>query len=202
MEFKLVDLEYWYDEFEPYIDKETMKIHHSKHHQTYVDKLNNSIKWTDAEWKSLEEIFENMSDFSDAVRNNWGWVYNHNIYWSSISPNWWWEPKWKLFEDIVNTFGSFDLFKSEMENAWLSQFGSGWAWLIVDKDWNLKITKTQNQDNPLMNILSSDNRWKPLFCIDVREHAYYLKYNNRRNDYLSNIWNIINWDKISDDYNN
>ncbi len=198
MTFKLPELKYSYDALEPYIDKETVEIHHWKHHQTYVDKLNAAAEWTDAINKDFEEIFENISEYSSAIRNNWWWVYNHNFYWESISPNAWWKPSWELLEDIENTFGNFDTFKEQMEEAWITQFGSGWAWLILDENWKLKITKTPNQDNPIMDIV--EEKWTPLLTIDVWEHAYYLKYQNKRPEYLKNFWNLVDWEKVEERY--
>ncbi len=202
MKFELVKLNYSYDALEPYIDAKTMEIHHSKHHQTYVDKLNAAIEWTEFEWKSLEEIFENIDKAPDAIRNNWGWVYNHNLYWEIMSPDWWWKPEAKLLEEIEKKFWSFEKLQEELENAWITQFGSGWAWLIVDKKWELKVTKTPNQDNPLMNTIEEEDKWTPILWIDVWEHAYYLKHQNKRPDYLKDFWNVVDWKKVEEKYNN
>jgi Fe-Mn family superoxide dismutase len=197
--FKLPQLPYSYDALEPYIDAETMKIHHTKHHQTYVDKLNEAVnKYPDLKNKSVEELLSNLNvlpaDVREQIRNNGGGHYNHSLFWTIMGPNKGGEPKGKLKEDIAKTFGSFDNFKKEFKTTALNRFGSGWAWLIKDKDGKLKITSTPNQDTPIMEGIV------PIMGLDVWEHAYYLKYQNRRGDYIDNWWNVVNWDEIGKRY--
>ncbi|UFX83485.1 superoxide dismutase [Candidatus Absconditicoccus praedator] len=196
MNYKLPILNYSYDALEPYIDSKTMEIHHSKHHQTYIDKLNTSIEGTQLESKSLEEMFENIDKLPIAVRNNGGGTFNHNLYWDIMSPSGGGKPEGNLLYEIENTFGSFEKLQEELENAGITQFGSGWAWLIIDNNGKLKITKTPNQDNPMMNIINEEDRGKPILGIDVWEHAYYLQYQNKRPEYLKNFWNVIDWKKV------
>lgn len=195
MAFTLAPLPYSYDALEPHIDAQTMQIHHDKHHQAYVDNLNKAIAGTDNENKSLEELVKNAGSISPAVRNNGGGHWNHAFFWDSLAKNAGGKPGGKLGEAIDSAFGSFDSFKEKFNQAGLTRFGSGWAWLIV-KDGKLEISSTPNQDNPLMEI--ADVKGTPVLGVDVWEHAYYLKYQNKRPDYLNAIWNVINWDKISE----
>ncbi|MFA6992187.1 MAG: superoxide dismutase [Candidatus Gracilibacteria bacterium] len=197
MPFELPKLEYGYDALEPYIDAKTMEIHHSKHHAAYTEKFNAAIKENGLDGKSAEEIFMKISKYPTAVRNNGGGYYNHNLYWSCMAPNAGGEPKEALIAAINKDFGSFDKFKEEFGNAGLNRFGSGWAWLIF-ADGKLKVTSTPNQDNPLMD--TTEVKGYPLLCMDVWEHAYYLKYQNKRADYISNFWNVINWPEIEKRY--
>jgi Fe-Mn family superoxide dismutase len=196
--FQLMRLPYAYDALEPYIDAQTMEIHHSKHLAAYVNNLNAAVKGTEAEKMTLEEIMANTKKFDIKVRNNAGGVYNHNLYFSILGPNAGGQPDGELVKAINATFSGFDNFKALMFNAGLTRFGSGWSWLYVTKEGKLGICSTPNQDNPLMDI--ADNPGIPILCIDVWEHAYYLKYQNRRADYLNAIWNVINWKEVTRRY--
>lgn len=196
MAFELPKLPYAYDALEPHIDKETMEIHHSKHHNTYVTKLNDAVKGTDLESKSIEEIVKNLDavpeNIKTAVRNNGGGHLNHSLFWELLSPEQK-ELSGELKEAIESAFGSVDKFKEEFEAAAAGRFGSGWAWLVVNNG-ALEITSTPNQDNPV-----SEGK-TPVFGVDVWEHAYYLKYQNKRPEYLSAIWNVVDWDKVNELY--
>ena len=194
----LPELEYDYAALEPHIDARTMEIHHSKHHQAYVNNLNSAIKDTELEKMSLEEIFKNMSEHPVSVRNNGGGHYNHTLFWKVLSPRGGGKPDKKLYDAIEKRFGSFDEFKQEFNKAAATRFGSGWAWLIVDDEGQLHVTSTPNQDNPLMDI--ADKHGIPVLGIDVWEHAYYLKYQNRRPDYIEAFWNVINWNEVERRY--
>ncbi|MCF8242763.1 MAG: superoxide dismutase [Melioribacteraceae bacterium] len=195
--FELPALPYAFDALEPHIDARTMEIHHGKHHAGYVSKLNAAVEGTDLEGKSLEDLMKDVSKYSTAVRNNGGGHYNHSLFWSVMGPNKGGEPTGELAEAINSTFGSFEKFKEEFSNAAATRFGSGWAWLIV-QDGNLAVTSTPNQDNPLMDLV--DKNGTPILGIDVWEHAYYLKYQNKRPDYISAFWNVINWDEVAKRY--
>ncbi len=195
MAFELPKLGYEYAALEPHIDVRTMELHYTKHHQTYVNNLNMALAGGEWENKSIEEIMSNVSKLPPAIRNNGGGHYNHTLFWKILSPNAGGAPKGDLLDAINRYFGSFDKFKELMNNAALTRFGSGWAWL-VKADNELKITSTANQDNPLMNI-PAEVRGMPVLGIDVWEHAYYLKYQNRRNEYLSAIWNVVNWEEVA-----
>ncbi|MEZ4981487.1 MAG: superoxide dismutase [Saprospiraceae bacterium] len=201
MAFKLPDLPYAHDALEPHIDARTMEIHHGKHHAGYTSKLNDAIAGTELEGKSIKEILANVSKHSGAVRNNGGGYYNHSLFWEIMSPDGGGEPseRMNIHKAIVRDFGSFENFKEEFSQAAMSRFGSGWAWLCVDKNDKLFITSTPNQDNPLMDI--ADKQGTPILGCDVWEHAYYLNYQNRRNDYLSAFFNVINWDEVTKRYN-
>lgn len=196
MAFELPELEYAYDALEPTIDKETMEIHHSKHHNTYVTNLNKAVEGTELEGKSLEELVKKVDslpeDVKTAVRNNGGGHYNHSLFWQLLTPEQKDIPA-ELKEAIEEKFGSVDSFKEKFEAAAAGRFGSGWAWLVVGND-GLEITSTPNQDNPL-----SEGK-TPVFGVDVWEHAYYLKYQNRRPEYLGAIWNVVNWEKVNELY--
>ena len=193
MAFTLPKLKYAYDALEPHIDARTMETHHTKHHQAYTDKLNAAIEGTDLAGKSIEEILANVSKAPAAVRNNGGGYWNHNLFWEIMSPNGGGNPSGDLADAINQSFGAFDSFKGEFSTAAGNVFGSGWAWLCV-KDGKLVITSTPNQDNPLMDVVKE--RCHPILGIDVWEHAYYLKYQNRRPEYVSAFWNVINWDEV------
>ena len=193
------DLSYAKDALEPHIDAQTMEIHHDKHHAAYVAKLNDAISGNaDLEAKSIEDLISDLSavpeEIRGAVRNNGGGHANHTLFWSILGPDAGGEPSGELAEDITATFGSFDEFKAKVEAAGVTRFGSGWAWLIVNKDGKLEVTSTPNQDSPLMDGNT------PLLGIDVWEHAYYLKYQNLRPAYLTAIWNVINWDAVAANY--
>lgn len=197
MAFTLPSLPYGHDALEPHIDKETMQIHHGKHHQAYVDNLNKAIAGTEHENKSLEEIIKNAGSISPAVRNNGGGHWNHTFFWESLAPGAGGSPSGKLAEDINATFGSFDAFKEKFEQAGATRFGSGWAWL-GKQDGKLVVCSTPNQDNPLMDV--AECKCQPLLGVDVWEHAYYLKYQNRRPEYLKAFWNVVNWKKVEERY--
>ena len=191
------NLPYAYDALEPFIDKMTMEIHHSKHHKAYYDNMMNAVKGTDMESKTLEEVFSNMSKYPAAVRNNGGGYYNHNLYWEVMKVNGG-KPSAKLEAAIVKTFGSMDELKKQFTDAGKTRFGSGWAWLSVDKDGKLFVSSTPNQDNPLMDV--ADKKGTPILGMDVWEHAYYLKYQNKRPDYTEAFWSVINWEAVSKKY--
>jgi Fe-Mn family superoxide dismutase len=197
MAHTLPALNYAFEALEPHIDAQTMQIHHGKHHQAYVDNLNKAITGTDAETKTLEELMANISAYPVAVRNNGGGHYNHTLFWSILGPNTGGAPTGDLATAINENFGSFDALKEKMNTAGATRFGSGWAWLLV-KDGKLEVSSTPNQDNPLMDV--AEVKGTPILGIDVWEHAYYLKYQNKRPDYLAAIWNVINWDEVSKRY--
>lgn len=197
MAFTLPSLPYAADALEPHIDKTTMEIHHGKHHQAYVDNLNKAIAGTEHENKSLEELVANAGKISPAVRNNGGGHWNHSFFWKILGPNAGGEPKGALGDAIKSTFGSFEAFQEKLNTAGATRFGSGWAWLIV-KDGKLEVTSTPNQDNPLMDV--AEVKGTPVLGVDVWEHAYYLKYQNRRPEYLKAFWNALNWDEVSKNY--
>jgi Fe-Mn family superoxide dismutase len=195
MAFSLPALPYAHDALEPHIDKQTMEIHHGKHHQAYVDNLNKAVAGTENDGKSLEDLMKGISKLAPAIRNNGGGHWNHTFFWETLAPHAGGEPTGALAEAINSTFGSFDALKEKVNAAGTTRFGSGWAWLIV-KEGKLEVTSTPNQDNPLMDV--AEVKGTPLLGIDVWEHAYYLKYQNRRPEYLTNIWNVINWAKVSE----
>jgi Fe-Mn family superoxide dismutase len=192
--FELVKLPYAYDALEPYIDKTTMEIHHSKHHNAYVTNLNNAVAGPELETKTLDELIKDASKFPVAVRNNGGGVFNHNFFWSILKKNEGSTPTGKLADAINSSFGSFDEFKAKFSTAAATRFGSGWAWLIVQNG-KLAVTSTPNQDNPLMDL--AEQKGTPILTLDVWEHAYYLKYQNRRPEYIENYWNVVNWEEVA-----
>jgi Fe-Mn family superoxide dismutase len=198
MAFELEALPYAADALEPHIDKTTMEIHHDRHHQAYVDNLNKAIAGTDAENLSLLDIIKNVSKYSAAVRNNGGGHYNHSLFWKVLGSNAGGAPTGELAEAINATFGSFDELKKQLQAAGATRFGSGWAWLIVGADGKLAVTSTPNQDNPLMDV--AEVKGTPILGIDVWEHAYYLKFQNKRPAYLEEIFNVINWDAVAENY--
>ncbi|MFN8289101.1 MAG: superoxide dismutase [Chitinophagaceae bacterium] len=198
MAFTLPQLPYAHDALEPHFDTLTMQIHHGKHHQAYVDNLNKAIAGTPHEGKSLEDLVENAGAISVAVRNNGGGHWNHTFFWNSLAPNAGGAPSGKLADAINDAFGSFDAFKEKFANAGMTRFGSGWAWLIIKKDGKLDICSTPNQDNPLMDV--AEVKGVPILGVDVWEHAYYLKYQNKRADYLAAFWNVVNWNKVAERY--
>ncbi|MFN4007757.1 MAG: superoxide dismutase [Chitinophagaceae bacterium] len=195
MSFTLAPLPYDYSALEPHIDTTTMQIHHGKHHQAYVDNLNKAIAGTEHEGKSIEALVAVAGSISAAVRNNGGGHWNHTFFWESLAPNAGGKPSGDLAAAIDAAFGSFDAFKEKFNNAGLTRFGSGWAWLIV-KDGKLEVTSTPNQDNPLMDV--AEVKGTPILGADVWEHAYYLKYQNKRADYLAAFWNVVNWSKVAE----
>ncbi len=195
MAFTLAPLPYAYEALEPHIDTETMHIHHDKHHQAYVDNVNKAIAGTENENKTIEELVAHAGSISPAVRNNGGGHWNHTFFWDSLKNNNGAKPTGKLAEAIDAAFGSFDAFKEKFNAAGTTRFGSGWAWLIV-QDGKLAICSTPNQDNPLMDI--SEVKGTPILGCDVWEHAYYLKYQNKRPAYLEAFWNVVNWDKVAE----
>lgn len=192
--FELPKLPYAYDALEPYIDKTTMEIHYTKHHNGYVTKLNDAVSGTELENKSLEDILKNVSKHPVGVRNNGGGHYNHSLFWTIMKKGGGGFPKGDLESAINSSFGSFEEFKKKFSAAAAGRFGSGWAWLIL-KDGKLAVTSTPNQDNPLMDV--ADDKGKPILGLDVWEHAYYLKYQNKRPEYIDNWWNLINWEEVT-----
>lgn len=199
-EFELKALPYAYDALEPYIDKETMMLHHDKHEKAYLDNLNKAIaKYPELYKKGLEGILKDLNsvpeDIRETVKNNAGGVYNHDFFWSIMSPEKDQNPNGDLLKAIIKAFGSLDNFKTKFKDAALGRFGSGWAWLVLDKDGNLSIISTANQDSPISQGLT------PILGLDVWEHAYYLKYQNKRGDYIDNWWHVVNWKQVESNYN-
>ena len=195
MSFKLPDLSYDYSALEPYIDARTMEIHHSKHHAGYTNNLNNAIERSALEGKPIENILSDISTAPIAVRNNGGGFYNHLLYWSVMAPHAGGEPAGDLLAAIHSAFGTFADFKSAFSTAAATRFGSGWAWVVKQADHSLVVSSTPNQDNPLMDL--AEVKGTPVLGIDVWEHAYYLKYQNRRPEYIDAFWNVINWEEVS-----
>lgn len=198
MAFELPALSYPTDALEPHIDKATMEIHHGKHHQAYVDNLNKALAGTDGENQSIEDIQKNVSKYPVAVRNNGGGHFNHSLYWSIMAPNAGGAPSGDLAKAIDEAFGSFDEFKKKFAEAGATRFGSGWAWLSVGSDGKVQVSSTPNQDNPLMDI--AEVKGTPILGMDVWEHAYYLRYQNRRPDYIAAFWNVVNWEAVAELY--
>ena len=197
MAFQLPELGYAYDALEPHIDARTMEIHHSKHHNGYTTKLNAAIEGTDLEDKSIEDILTNLDMSNSGVRNNGGGFYNHSLFWEVMSPDGGGEPtsKMNIHKAIERDFGSFSAFKDAFSAAAKTRFGSGWAWLCVDKNDKLFVCSTPNQDNPLMDVVEEEGT--PILGLDVWEHAYYLNYQNRRPDYVAAFFNVVNWDEVA-----
>jgi Fe-Mn family superoxide dismutase len=195
--YEVPPLPYDYNALEPTIDEETMRLHHDKHHQAYVDKANGALEGTDLDGKPVEEVLQNLSSLPDdkqgVFRNNGGGHANHSLFWESMSPDGGGEPSGELADAINEAFGSLDEFKEQFEANGVGQFGSGWTWLVLDGG-SLKLEKTPNQDSPVLNGQT------PLLGNDVWEHAYYLKYQNKRPDYLKAWWNVVNWDKVAERY--
>lgn len=201
MAYELPPLPYPKEALEPHIDAQTMEIHHGRHHKAYVDNVNKAIAGkADLEGKSPEELIRNLdavpADIKNAVRNNGGGHVNHAMFWKLIGPNAGGAPTGKLAEEINSTFGSFDAFKEKFESAGMTRFGSGWAWLVVNNG-KLEVVSTANQDNPIMGKAISGAEGKPILGCDVWEHAYYLKYQNKRADYLKAFWNVVNWSEVT-----
>lgn len=192
--FELPKLPYGYDALEPYIDKMTMEIHYTKHHNAYVTNLNNAITGTELEKQSLEELLGTISKAPAAVRNNGGGHYNHSLFWTIMKQGGGGKPSGKLADAISAGFTTFDEFKAKFTTAAATRFGSGWAWLLVQNG-KLVVSSTPNQDNPMMDV--AEVKGTPILGLDVWEHAYYLKYQNRRPEYIDNWWNVINWDEVS-----
>ena len=195
MAFELPKLDYAYNALEPHIDALTMEIHHTKHHQAYINNLNNALAAIPSAPDSIDEIIKTISAYPVAVRNNGGGFYNHNLFWKVMSPNGGGAPQGDLADAVNKAFGSFDKFKEQLSNAAATRFGSGWAWLVVKADGSLAVTSTPNQDSPLMDV--ADVKGVPILGLDVWEHAYYLKYQNRRPDYIAAFWNVINWNEVT-----
>ncbi|MGB2760849.1 MAG: superoxide dismutase [Maribacter stanieri] len=195
MAFQLPKLPYAYDALEPHIDARTMEIHHTKHHNGYTTKLNAAIEGTDLEGKSIEYILTGLDMNNGAVRNNGGGFYNHSLFWTILSPNGGGKPSGELAEAIDSAFGSFEEFKNKFTTAAGTRFGSGWAWLCVQKGGKVEVCSTPNQDNTLMPGVGCGGH--PILGLDVWEHAYYLNYQNKRPDYIEAFFNIINWDEVS-----
>ncbi len=198
MAFELPALPYASDALEPHFDKMTMEIHHDKHHAAYTSKLNDAIAGTENENKSIEDILKNIDSLSAGIRNNGGGYYNHCLFWEVLSPNGGGEPTGELAAAINEAYGSFDAFKTEFSNAAATRFGSGWAWLCVLPDGKVEVCSSPNQDNPIMPNVGCGGT--PILGLDVWEHAYYLKYQNRRPDYIAAFWNVINWEKVAEKY--
>ncbi len=198
MKFELPALPYAYDALEPHFDARTMEIHHSKHHQGYTNNLNNALEGSDLAGKSIEDILAEGENLSAGLRNNGGGFYNHRMFWEILSPNGGGEPTGELAEAITRDFGNLDNLKTAFNKAAATRFGSGWAWLCVNNG-KLEVCSTANQDNPLMGFGCSGT---PIMGLDVWEHAYYLNYQNRRPDYIGAFWNVINWDKVSENFKN
>ena len=195
MAFELPALTYATDALEPHIDKMTMEIHHDKHHQAYVDNLNKALAGTEGENLTIEEILKNISKYPAAVRNNGGGYFNHSLFWTILALNNGGTPSGDLEKAINDAFGSFDDFKKKFAEAGTTRFGSGWAWLSVDDSGKLQVSSTPNQDNPLMDV--AEVKGTPVLGMDVWEHAYYLKYQNKRPDYIAAFWNVVNWDEVA-----
>jgi len=198
MAFEVPPLQYDYNALEPHIDEQTMRIHHDKHNQAYINNVNNAIANTEWEKLSVEDLCRSIDKVPEnirtVVRNNGGGHANHSFFWKIMGPNAGGEPKGKLADDVKSAFGSFDGFKEKFAAAGVGRFGSGWAWLIKNKNGELEIISTPNQDSPLMDGNA------PILGVDVWEHAYYLKYQNRRADYLKAWWNVVNWDAVAKNY--
>jgi len=198
--FEFKPLPFEYDALEPFMDKQTVEIHYSKHHKTYFDNFMNAIKGTGMENMEITDIFKNISKYPVTVRNNAGGYFNHTFYWEGMKAKGGVLPTGKLSEAIIKTFGSQDEFKKQFSAAGITRFGSGWAWLCVDENGILFICSTPNQDNPLMDI--AEKKGIPLLTMDVWEHAYYLKYQNKRADYIEAFWSLVNWEAIATRYEN
>ncbi len=191
MSYELPKLPYAYDALEPHIDATTMEIHHTKHHNGYTTKLNAALEDAGLADKDLESLFTNISEQSKGIRNNGGGYFNHNLFWTILSPNGGGQPTGEVAKAITDAYGSFEAFKEAFDNAAATRFGSGWAWLIVGEDNKVKVTSTPNQDNPLMDV--ADDKGTPILGLDVWEHAYYLNYQNKRPEYIGAFWNLVNW---------
>ena len=200
MAFTLPDLPYAFDALEPHIDTRTMEIHHDKHHAGYTNNLNAAIQGTENENKSIEEILAKTDKLGAAVRNNGGGFYNHSLFWTVMSPQGGGSPSGALASAIDSDLGGMEKFREAFEKAAKTRFGSGWAWLLVNKNGKLEVSSTPNQDNPLMPV--ADVQGTPILGLDVWEHAYYLKYQNKRPDYVSAFWNVVYWDQVAKNFEN
>lgn len=198
MSHSLPALPYAYEALEPHFDKETMTIHHQRHHQAYVDNLNKAIEGTDVANKDLVAVLSNVSSYSAAVRNNGGGHFNHSLFWNILSPNAKLTPEGKLADAINAAYENLDNLKAQIKQAGLTQFGSGWAWLSVKADGSVVVSSTPNQDNPLMDVAVV--KGEPILGVDVWEHAYYLKYQNKRADYLDAFWSVLDWSAVEKNY--
>lgn len=197
--FVFPELPYSFDALEPHIDAKTMELHYTKHHRGYYDKFMAAIKGTELEQKEcMSDIFKEISNHPAGIRNNGGGYYNHKLFWNVLSPNGGGKPEGGLLKDIEGTFGSFDDFQKKFNDAAATRFGSGWAWLVVKENGELAVCSTPNQDNPYMDV--SDCKGYPILGLDVWEHAYYLKYQNRRPEYITAFWNIVNWEAVNERY--
>jgi Fe-Mn family superoxide dismutase len=196
--FVFPELPYSYDALESFIDKTTMEIHYSRHHKAYYNNFVKTLNECDSGDKSIEDLFANVSKHVVSIRNNGGGYYNHNLFWEIMSPDGGGVPKGELLKAIEKAFGSFEEFKNKFESAAKTQFGSGWAWLALDWEGNLFVSSTLNQDNPLMDV--AEKRGTPILGLDVWEHAYYLHYQNKRGDYVSNFWKVVNWKAVEENY--
>ncbi|RXK50938.1 superoxide dismutase [Aquirufa rosea] len=198
MAFELAPLPYANNALEPHFDALTMEIHHDRHHNAYVTNLNAAVAGSPSEGKTLEELFSHVSSLSPAIRNNGGGHYNHDLFWNILSPNGGGAPVGTLAKAIDAKFGSFDAFKEEFKKAGITRFGSGWAWLVAQKDGSIAVSSTPNQDNPLMDV--AEVKGFPVIGLDVWEHAYYLKFQNKRPDYVDAFWNVIDWNAAEKRY--
>jgi Fe-Mn family superoxide dismutase len=196
MAFVLPELGFDYDDLEPYIDRRTMEIHHTQYHHGYMDKLNKAIEYSELESKSLSEILSQVSKYPQAIRNNGGGFYNHKLFWRILNPNSQTYPGKELADAIKKQFGSLKNMQEEFSGQALSLFGAGWVWLVKQDNGQLAVSSTQNQDNPLMDIV--EVKGTPILCLDLWEHAYYLKYENNRADYVLAFWNLVNWETVTD----
>ncbi len=197
--FALPELGYAFDALEPHIDAMTMEVHYSKHHAGYTRKFNAAVKEAGLTDVRIKDIFSEVSKLPAGIRNNGGGYFNHKLFWKSMSPDGGGKPKGELLKAIEKSFGSYEKFREDFSKAAATRFGSGWAWLVKTSEGKLKVSSSPNQDNPLMDI--SEIQGKPLMAIDVWEHAYYLKYQNRRTDYISAFWNVVDWDGVAERYN-
>jgi Fe-Mn family superoxide dismutase len=198
MAFELAPLPYANNALEPHFDALTMEIHHDRHHNAYVTNLNAAVKDTPLEGKTLEELFASISTLAPAIRNNGGGHFNHDLFWNILSANGGGSPVGTLAAAIDSKFGSFDAFKEEFKKAGITRFGSGWAWLVAQKDGSIAVSSTPNQDNPLMDV--ADVKGFPVIGLDVWEHAYYLKFQNKRPDYIDAFWSVVDWTKAEARY--
>ena len=197
--FNFPDLPYDFNALEPYIDARTMEIHYTKHHRAYFDKFTAAVDGTTLADMDIIDIFKDIDNQSSAIRNNGGGFYNHTLFWNIMHKDGGGEPSGKLAEALNKSFGSFDKFRETFNNAAATRFGSGWAWLCLNSNGQLEVCSTANQDNPLMNV--TDCKGTPILGLDVWEHAYYLKYQNRRPEYVDAFWNVVNWNEVEKNYN-